>query len=161
MSRFKTKGTTENEFQIGINGPILKRFSQSSTNELLLPDNIYLNNVYFGSNKSKYINSSFYTGKSAQTDRLSHKIGIVSGDENVILSSSLTDGYPLNDDSNANIELTFSSINASLLFGNIDYARIDVLDETIEEINEIIHRVHNNQRFDGSHYTNGNLNKEI
>ena len=44
---------------------------------------------------------------------------------------------------------------------NIDFARIDVLDETIEEINEIIHRVHNNQRFDGSHYTNGNLNKEI
>ncbi len=44
---------------------------------------------------------------------------------------------------------------------NIDFARIDVLDETIEEINEIIHRVLNNQRFDGSHYTNGNLNKEI
>ena len=44
---------------------------------------------------------------------------------------------------------------------NIDYARIDILDETIEEINEIIHRVQNNQRFDGSNYTNGNLNKEI
>ena len=44
---------------------------------------------------------------------------------------------------------------------NIDYARIDVLDETIEEINEIINRVHTNQRFDGSNYTNGNLNKEI
>ncbi len=44
---------------------------------------------------------------------------------------------------------------------NIDYARIDILDETIEEINEIIHRIHNNQRFDGSYYTNGNLNKEI
>ena len=44
---------------------------------------------------------------------------------------------------------------------NIDYARIDVLDETIEEINEIIHRVHNNQRFDGNLYTNGNLNKDI
>ncbi len=44
---------------------------------------------------------------------------------------------------------------------NIDFARIDVLDETVEEINEIIHRVLNNQRFDGSHYTNGNLNKEI
>ena len=44
---------------------------------------------------------------------------------------------------------------------NIDYVRIDILDETIEEINEIIHRVLNNQRFDGSHYTNGNLNKEI
>ncbi len=44
---------------------------------------------------------------------------------------------------------------------NVDYARIDILDETIEEINEIIHRVDNNQRFDGNHYTNGNLNKEI
>ena len=44
---------------------------------------------------------------------------------------------------------------------NIDYARIDILDETIEDINEIIHRVHNNKRFDGNHYTNGNLNKEI
>ena len=44
---------------------------------------------------------------------------------------------------------------------NVDYARIDILDETIEEINEIIHRVHNNQRFDGNHYTNGNLNKQI
>ena len=44
---------------------------------------------------------------------------------------------------------------------NFDYARIDILDETIEDINEIIHRVHNNQRFDGNHYTNGNLNKEI
>lgn len=44
---------------------------------------------------------------------------------------------------------------------NIDYARIDILDESIEEINEIIHRVLNNQRFDGSNYTNGNLNKAI
>lgn len=44
---------------------------------------------------------------------------------------------------------------------NTNYARIDILDESIEEINEIIHRVNNNQRFDGNLYTNGNLNKEI
>ena len=44
---------------------------------------------------------------------------------------------------------------------NTDYTRIDILDESIEEINEIIHRVNNNQRFDGNLYTNGNLNKEI
>ncbi len=44
---------------------------------------------------------------------------------------------------------------------NIDYARIDILDENIDEINEIINRVHNNQRFYGSNYTNGNLNKNI
>lgn len=44
---------------------------------------------------------------------------------------------------------------------NVDFARIDVLDETIEEINEIINRVQNNHRFEGSSYTNGNLNKQI
>ena len=44
---------------------------------------------------------------------------------------------------------------------NIDYARIDVIDENIDEINEIINRVNNNQRFEGTNYTNGNLNREI
>ena len=44
---------------------------------------------------------------------------------------------------------------------NVDFARIDILDETIDEINEIIHRVTNNQRFEGKHYTNGNLNRKI
>lgn len=44
---------------------------------------------------------------------------------------------------------------------NTNYVRVDILDETINEINEIIYRIHNNQRFDGNNYTNGNLNKEI
>lgn len=44
---------------------------------------------------------------------------------------------------------------------NIDSARIDILDENIDEIMEIIHRVINNQRFEGHNYTNGNLNKDI
>ncbi len=44
---------------------------------------------------------------------------------------------------------------------NIDYVRIDVLDENIDEINEIIHRVNNNYRFDGKNYTSGNLHRNI
>ena len=44
---------------------------------------------------------------------------------------------------------------------NIDFARIDILDENINEINEVIHRVNNNQRFDGKNYTTGNLNRDI
>ena len=44
---------------------------------------------------------------------------------------------------------------------NIDYARIDILDENIDEINEIINRVNNNQRFEGTNYTNVNLNRDI
>ena len=44
---------------------------------------------------------------------------------------------------------------------NIDFARIDILDENIDEINNIITTVRNNQRFEGNNYTNGNLNKEL
>lgn len=44
---------------------------------------------------------------------------------------------------------------------NVDVVRIDVLDETINEINDIISTVKNNKRFEGKLYTNGNLNREI
>ena len=37
--------------------------------------------------------------------------------------------------------------------------RIDILDETIEEINSIIESVKNNKKIEGKNYTNGNLNR--
>ncbi len=43
----------------------------------------------------------------------------------------------------------------------IDFARIDILDETIEEINKIINTVKSRNRFEGKEFTNGNLNREI
>lgn len=52
-----------------------------------------------------------------------------------------------------------TSINVSLL--NIDYARIDIIDENIETINDIITNVQNGKRFEGSNYTNGNLNRIV
>ena len=44
---------------------------------------------------------------------------------------------------------------------NTDSVRIDILDETIEEINDIINTVVHGNRLEGNQYTNGNLNKEI
>ena len=44
---------------------------------------------------------------------------------------------------------------------NIDYARIDILEETIPEINNIIRTVRSGKRFDGPDYTNGNLNRFV
>ena len=44
---------------------------------------------------------------------------------------------------------------------NIDFARIDILYENIEEINNIIETVKSNKRFEGKEFTNGNLNREI
>ena len=44
---------------------------------------------------------------------------------------------------------------------NIDYARIDVLEENIDEINSIINNVREGKRFEGPNYTNGHLNRDI
>ena len=44
---------------------------------------------------------------------------------------------------------------------NIDFARIDILDENIDEINNIINCVKNDVRFEGKNFTNGNLKREI
>lgn len=44
---------------------------------------------------------------------------------------------------------------------NIDFARIDILDESVEEINNIIETVKKGNRFEGKDYTNGNLKRGI
>ena len=44
---------------------------------------------------------------------------------------------------------------------SVNSVRIDILNETIEEINNIINVVTSGNRFEGKEYTNGNLNKEI
>ena len=44
---------------------------------------------------------------------------------------------------------------------SINFARIDILDENISEINAIVNTVKSNKRLEGKNYTNGNLNREI
>jgi collagenase-like PrtC family protease len=44
---------------------------------------------------------------------------------------------------------------------NIDYARIDILEENIDEINKIIKTVKSGKRFEGPDYTNGNMNRYV
>lgn len=43
----------------------------------------------------------------------------------------------------------------------INFARIDILDESIDEINNIISVVKSGNRFEGKEFTNGNLNREV
>ena len=40
---------------------------------------------------------------------------------------------------------------------NIDFARIDILDESVENIQNIINTVKENKRFEGNNYTNGKI----
>ena len=44
---------------------------------------------------------------------------------------------------------------------NVDYARIDILHESIDEINNIINTVQAGKRFEGKDFTNGNVNRII
>ena len=44
---------------------------------------------------------------------------------------------------------------------NIDFVRIDILDENVNEINNIIRTVKDSKRFEGKNFTNGNLKREI
>lgn len=44
---------------------------------------------------------------------------------------------------------------------DVDCTRIDILDETIDEINFIVQQVLDGKRLEGKNYTNGNLNREI
>jgi len=46
-------------------------------------------------------------------------------------------------------------------FSNIHYNRIDILDESVEEINDIVNTVKKGERLEGKEFTNGNLNREI
>ncbi len=61
------------------------------------------------------------------------------------------------------ITTLYNSKITSIMYNdfNVDYVRIDVIDENIDEINNIIRKVKNNERFQGNNYTNGNLNKQI
>ena len=52
-----------------------------------------------------------------------------------------------------------TSIDSSDL--NIYSARINILDESIDEINNIIQTVRKGKKLEGNNYTNGNLNREI
>ena len=52
-----------------------------------------------------------------------------------------------------------TSISANTF--DIDCARIDIIDENVEEINDILNHVSSGTRLEGKDYTNGNLNRII
>ncbi len=57
----------------------------------------------------------------------------------------------------------FNSKTTSISYKDfqVDYARIDILHENIQEINKIIQTVKQGKTFQGKDFTSGNLNREI
>ena len=66
-------------------------------------------------------------------------------------------------DNNQTITTIYNSKTTSIQYNNfnIDFARIDTLDENIDKINKIIDNVKNDIRFEGKDFTNGNLKRAI
>ena len=61
------------------------------------------------------------------------------------------------------ISTLYNSKITSIDFNDIgnDYARIDILDENMEEINNIISTIRSGKRLEGENYTNGNINRNV
>ncbi|MBR6504641.1 MAG: hypothetical protein IKT41_02840 [Clostridia bacterium] len=61
------------------------------------------------------------------------------------------------------VSTIYNSKTTSILakeFKNCSY-RIDILDESIEEINNIIKTVNSGNKLEGKDFTNGNLNRQV
>ena len=67
--------------------------------------------------------------------------------------------FPIMPDNVQTVTTLFNSKITSISYSGfaIDSARIDILNENIDEINNIISVVSSGKRLEGSEYTNGNL----
>ena len=71
--------------------------------------------------------------------------------------------FPILPDNIQTVTTLFNSKITSISTQNlpINYARIDILEEDISQINTIVQTVKNRDRLEGNQYTNGNLNRHI
>lgn len=71
--------------------------------------------------------------------------------------------FPILPDNIQTVTTLFNSKITSISYQDfdIDFARIDILEENISKINSIVQTVKSGKRLEGKDYTNGNLNREI
>ncbi|MCI8637288.1 MAG: hypothetical protein HFJ36_05605 [Clostridia bacterium] len=71
--------------------------------------------------------------------------------------------FPILPDNVQTVTTLFNSKITSISYQDFDinFARIDILDEDISQINNIVETVQSGNRLEGKDYTNGNLNREI
>lgn len=79
------------------------------------------------------------------------------------LKDRLNMKFPIITDNIQTVTTLFNSKITSISYKDfsIDSVRIDILDETIDEINNIVNTVISGKRLEGTEFTNGNLNREI
>ena len=83
--------------------------------------------------------------------------------KNYFLKDRLGMMFRMIPDNSQTITTLYNSKILSIDYSDFDvnFIRIDILDENIEKINEIISTIANGKRYEGKEFTNGNLNREI
>lgn len=86
-----------------------------------------------------------------------------SSDNRYYLKDRLNMKFPILPDNIQTVTTVYNSKTTSIVPSdfNVDFARIDILYEGIDEINDIVSTVKSGRRFEGKDFTNGNLNREI
>ncbi len=71
--------------------------------------------------------------------------------------------FPILPDNVQTVTTLFNSKITSIAYKDFDvnFARIDILEEDISKINYIVETVQSGNRLEGKDYTNANLNREI
>lgn len=84
-------------------------------------------------------------------------------DNRYYLKDRLNMKFPILPDNIQTVTTVYNSKTTSIVPSdfNIDFARIDILYESVDEINDIVSTVISGKRFEGKEFTNGNLNRTI
>ena len=84
-------------------------------------------------------------------------------DSNFYIKDRLNMNYKISIDNMQTVTTIYNNRITSINYKNIkpSFARVSILDETIDEINEVIEEVKNDKMFSGEDYTKLNLNKLV
>ena len=93
-------------------------------------------------------------------DALTQAKGIIFGQDNLldaIMASLICEGHLLIEGM-PGLGKTLSVSTKDL---PVNFVRLDILDESINEINEAVDKAYNREKLEGLQYTNGNLYREV
>jgi len=155
-------GFTIDEYtSLGLNTITLSReLNKSSLNEILSNSNVNVELTVYGNLPIMATNYCFL----GKTNKCNPMCGTnCKKEQNYYLKDRLGYEFRLLSDSIQTVTLVFNSKTLSYSTEDIpiNHVRVDILDESIDEINRIINSVYERKKLEGKIYTNGNLNREV
>ncbi len=154
--------TLEELQNLGLNRVTLSReLNQEDLNELLQRATSIDTELIVYGNLPLMATNYCFLGK---TNKCYPKCGVnCKKDKKYYLKDRLGFKFQVIPDEIQTVSLIMNSKILSIATENIpvNFVRVDIIDETIDEVNNIIDTVYNRKRLEGKNYTNGNLNKDV